>query len=202
MGNTGVMLSALRDLAPKGRLGTAIAVFGSSSPVGFALGPSIAGFMVDGLHTSMSMVYVVAAALSLGTAVMLGIGFREVRPRAVPSGRVIDLAYGAIRGVVTDSTTRRLFILFGMAFLARQMSGPFLPILVDDLHGSEAGLASAVALVVGTAALVGGLISAFAGMIGDRLGFRPVLAASLLGAGLLWATALMGKRIGQMFRAG
>src|SRR3972149_4970059 len=54
LGNTGVMLSALRDLAPKGRLGTAIAVFGSSSPVGFALGPSIAGFMVDGLHTSMS----------------------------------------------------------------------------------------------------------------------------------------------------
>ena len=29
-----------------------------------------------------------------------------------------------------------------------------------------------------------------------------VWAMALLGAGLLWATALLGKRIGQMFRAG
>lgn len=189
LGNTGVMLSALRDLAPKGRLGTAIAIFGSSSPVGFAVGPSIGGIMVDGLHTSISTVYALSAGLSMGTAVMLGFGFHEVRPRIVPGGRVIDLAFGAMRGVFTDATTRRLFALFGMAFLARQMASPFLPILVDGLHGSEPGLASAVALVVGTAALAGGLISAFAGVIGDRVGFRPVLAAALLGAGL--ALALM-----------
>ncbi len=189
LGNTGVMLSSLRDLAPKGRLGTAIAIFGSSSPVGFAVGPSIGGLMIDGLHTSISMVYTLSAGLSLGTAVMLGVGLREVRPKVVPSGRVIDLAYGAMRGVFTDATTRRLFILFGLAFLARQMASPFLPILVDRLHGNEPGLASAVALVVGTAALVGGLISAFAGMVGDRVGFRPVLAVSALGAGL--ALALM-----------
>ncbi|MDP2727784.1 MAG: MFS transporter [Dehalococcoidia bacterium] len=189
LGNTGVMLSALRDLAPRGRLGTAIAIFGSSSPVGFAIGPSIGGMMVDGLHTSISTVYVLSAGLSLGTAIMLAVGFREVRPKVVPGGRVLSLAYGAIRGVFTDHTTRFLFTLFGMAFLARQMSSPFLPILVDHLHGSQGGLASAVALVVGTAALAGGLISTTAGIIGDRVGFRPVLAVSLLLAGL--ALALM-----------
>lgn len=184
LGNTGVMLSSLRDLAPKRRLGTAIAVFGASSPVGFAVGPALGGIMIDSLHTSLSMVYTVSAALSMGTAIMLGIGFREVRPKTVPSGRVLDLAYGAIRGVFTDLTTRRLFALFGTAFLARQMSSPFLPILVDRLHGTQPGLASAVALVVGTAALVGGVIAAFAGVIGDRIGFRTVLAGALLGAGL------------------
>lgn len=184
LGNTGVMLSALRDLAPKRRLGTVIAIFGSSSPVGFAVGPAVSGMLIDGLHTPIWTVYALSGVLSVGTALVLGIGFREVRPTVIPTGRVAQLAFGAIRSVLTDRTTRRLFILFGMAFLARQMSGPFLPILVQRLNSNEFGLASAVALVVGTAALVGGLISPFTGALGDRVGFRPVLAAAMLGAGL------------------
>jgi len=122
--------------------------------------------------------------LSVGTAVMLAVGLHEVRPEAAPTGRVLALAYGAMRGVFTDPTTRRLFALFGIALLARQMSNPFLPLLVERVNGGQIGLASAIALVVGTAALIGGLISPIAGAIGDRVGFRPVLAISIFGAGL------------------
>ena len=43
LGNTGVMLAALRDVAPQHRLGTAIALFGATSPVGFAADPPLAG---------------------------------------------------------------------------------------------------------------------------------------------------------------
>ncbi|HET7636728.1 MAG TPA: MFS transporter, partial [Candidatus Limnocylindria bacterium] len=49
MGNTGVMLAALRDVTPPGRIGTMSALFGATGPLGFAIGPVIAGFMVDGL---------------------------------------------------------------------------------------------------------------------------------------------------------
>ncbi|MDO8689634.1 MAG: MFS transporter [Dehalococcoidia bacterium] len=181
LGNTGVMLSALRDVTPRGRLGTAIAFFGASSPIGFAVGPALGGFMIDHLHTSISAVYALSAAFSLGTALMLALGWREVRPKVAPTGRVLALAYGAMRGVLTDQTTRRLFTIFGIAFLARQMASPFMPLLVQHLNASDIGLASAVALVVGTAALIGGLISPLAGTLGDRIGFRPVLAAALVG---------------------
>jgi DHA1 family multidrug resistance protein-like MFS transporter len=184
LGNTGVMLAALRDVAPKGRLGTAIALFGAASPVGFAAGPALGGVMVDGFHTSLSAVYGLSALLSVAIAVMLGMGLREIRPEVIPTGRTLDLAYGAIRGVFTDATTRRLFSIFGIALLARQMSNPYLPLLVERVHGGEVGLASAVALVVGTAALAGALVSAAAGALGDRFGFRPVLAMSLAGSGL------------------
>ena len=51
LGNTGVMLSALRDVTPKRRLGTAIALFGASPPIGFAVGPALGGIMIDSLHT-------------------------------------------------------------------------------------------------------------------------------------------------------
>ncbi len=55
------------------------------------------------------------------------------------------------------------------------------------MHAGPAGLASAIALVVGTAALLGGVISALAGMIGDRVGFRPVMIGALVGAGVAFA---------------
>ncbi|MCL4534766.1 MAG: MFS transporter [Bacteroidetes bacterium] len=189
LGNTGVMLAALREVTPQGRLGTAIALFGATTPIGFAAGPALGGILVDGLHTPISAIYAVSAALSVGTALMLALGLHEVRPAAPPTGRVLDLAYGVMRGIFTDPATRRLFSLFGVALLARQMSTPFLPLLVQRLAVGEAGVASAIALVVGTAALIGGVISPLAGAIGDHIGFRPVLAASLAGAAL--ALALM-----------
>ena len=120
---------------------------------------------------------------------MLTFGWREVRPKVPPAGPVLRLAYGAMRSVLTDKMTRRLFIIFGLSLLARQMASPFLPILVQGLNPSEMGLASAVALVVGTAALIGGLISPLAGALGDRIGFRRVLIGALAGAAA--ALALM-----------
>src|SRR5439155_25498099 len=91
LGNTGVMLAGIRDVTPKERIGTAIAIFGSSGPIGFAVGPALGGLMVDTFHTSLSAVFAVSAALSVGTAVLLGIGSREVRPSVVPEGRIVDL---------------------------------------------------------------------------------------------------------------
>ncbi len=184
LGNTGVMLGMLRDVTPKRRLGTAIAIFGASSPIGFAIGPALGGLMVDRLHTSLSAVYALSSLFSVAIVGLLTLGLREVRPEVVPTGRNITLAFGAIKGIFTDSTTRRLFTVFGIAVLARFMTNPFLPLVTEHVNGSQVGLASAIALVVGTAALAGGLISSIAGAIGDQVGFRPVLVASLVGFGL------------------
>ncbi len=183
LGNTGVMLGALRDVTPRQRLGTAIAIFSATSPIGFAAGPALGSYMVDHLHTSLSAVYALSALLSVAVVGLLALGLQEVRPEIVPIGRDVDLAFGAIRGVFTDVTTRRLFTVFGIAVLARFMTNPFLPLVTEHVSGTQVGLASAIALVVGTAALTGGLISPIAGATGDRIGFRPVLVASLVGYG-------------------
>ncbi len=66
------------------------------------------------------------------------------------------------------------------------MSRPYIPVLVEGITGRPGpGLASAIGLVVGTAALVGALVSPLGGVIGDRIGFRPVLVAALGGAGVV-----------------
>jgi DHA1 family multidrug resistance protein-like MFS transporter len=189
LGNTGVMLAALRDVTPAGRIGTMTALFGATSPIGFAIGPVIAGVMIDGLGLTLPDVFWVSAALSAAIVAVLLIGTREVRPEVVPAGRVLELARNALMGVLRDVAIRRLFVIFGVAILANQMYRPFLPLLVEDIFGSGAGLASAIALVTGTAALAGAVVSPVSGPIGDRIGFRPVLAASLIGGGV--SVALM-----------
>jgi len=191
LGNTGVMLATVRDVTPRARLGTAVAVFGAMSAIGLAAGPAVGGLLLDHLHTSIAAVYWLSSALSVASAVMLTVCLREVRPATVPVGSVVALARAAMQGVFMDTVTRRLFTLFGCVLLARQMAWPFLPLVVERVSGSQAGLASAIALVVGTSALVGGVISPVAGVVGDRIGFRPVLIAALVGAGvtLAWLPA-------------
>ncbi|HSS35914.1 MAG TPA: MFS transporter, partial [Patescibacteria group bacterium] len=184
LGNTGVMLAAIRDVVPIRRLGTLIAVFGVSGPVGFALGPLLGGFLVDGLGLPLSAIFWVSAGLSVGTALLVTFGSREVRPDVVPAGRVVDLAFGAVRGVLSDRVVRRIFAIFGIAFLASQASRPYIPVLAEQLNRDPASVASAIALVAGTAALVGALVSPIGGWVGDRIGFRPVLVAALVGGGL------------------
>lgn len=183
LGNTGVMLAALRDVTPRHRVGTVTALFGATSPLGFAIGPVLGAIIVDGLGLPLTAVFWAGAALSAGTVVLLLVGSRDIRPAVVPRGSAVSLARQAVVGVLRDRSVRRLFLIFGVSILANQMSRPYIPLLVEDVNAGAGNLASAIGLVAGTAALVGALLSPVAGPIGDRVGFRRVLAASLLGAG-------------------
>jgi len=182
LGNTGVMLGGIRDVAPRRRLGAILGVFGASSAIGMALGPTLAAGLIDGLHWELSWVFWLSSALSIGTALLVTFGSREVRPEVVPEGPILGLAYGAVRSVLGDPVVRRIFLIFGVSFLANQKARPYLPVVVEGLVGTGPGLASAIGLVMGTAALVGGLVGPFTGAAGDRIGFRTVLAAGLSAA--------------------
>ncbi len=185
LGNTGVMLAALRDVTPRRRVGTTTALFGATGPLGFALGPVLGAVVVDGLGLPLVVVFWLGSALSLGSVALLLAGSREIRPAVVPKGRAIALARRAVGGVVADPAVRRIFAIFGVAILANQMSRPYVPLLVEVANGDAGNLASAIGLVAGTAALFGALISPLAGPLGDRVGFRPILGASALGAGAM-----------------
>ncbi len=179
------MLGGIRDVTPRVRMGTTIAIFGMSGAVGFAVGPALAGILIDGFGWSLPAVFGLSSVFSIGTALLVTFGSREVRPEVVPTGRIVDLAFANLRGVLTDRATRRIFTIFGISYVAIQMSRPYIPVLVERIAGPGPGLASAIALVAGTAALVGALVSPVGGVIGDRIGFRPVLIAALTGAGVV-----------------
>jgi MFS family permease len=184
LGNTGVMLAAIRDVVPRNRIGTMIALFGASGPIGFAVGPVLGGFLVDGLGLSLSAMFWVSAGLSIATGALVWFGSREIRPEVVPEGRILPLAFGALRSVLSDPTVRRIFVIYGVAFLANQMSRPYQALIVEHIVGAGPGLASSIGFVAGTAALVGAVTSPVGGVIGDRIGFRPVLIGAMLIGGV------------------
>jgi MFS family permease len=86
--------------------------------------------------------------------------------------------------VLGDPAIRRIFAIYGVAFLANQMSRPYQALIVEGVVGSGPGLASSIGFVAGTAALAGAVIAPFGGPIGDRIGFRPVLLVSLVVGGV------------------
>lgn len=185
LGNTGVMLAAIRDATPRHHLGTTIALFGAAGPIGFAVGPALAGLLIDGAGWGIPGVFALSSGLSLFTALLVGLGTREIRPEVIPAGSVPRLALSAVRGVLADPVVRGLFAVYGVVFLANQVSRPYAPVLVERLVGTGAGLASSIGLVVGVAALVGAVMSPLAGVVADRVGFRPVLVVALVAGGAM-----------------
>ena len=166
LGNTGVMLAAIRDVTPKARLGTTIGLFGAAGPIGFALGPALAGLLIDGAGWGISGVYALSALFSVGTALLVSVGTHEIRPEVIPQGSVIGLAFGAMRSVLADPVVRRLFLVYGVVFLANQVSRPYIPVLVESIVGTGAGLAAGIGIVMGFGSLVGALVAPGSGWVG------------------------------------
>ncbi|TMB94766.1 MAG: MFS transporter [Chloroflexi bacterium] len=191
LGNTGVMLTALRAATPQGRVGFAISLFGVSPSLGFALGPAAGGWLVDHNVLNLHTLFAADAVLSLASGIMLlALARQGVRPPA-PPGSAIRLALDALRLAFTGRLTRIVFAVFGLAYFAPQIANPFLPLLVVRLHGSTAGVAGQIGIVFGASALVGALLSPLAGAAGDRYGFRQLLGgACLLAAASLGTLAL------------
>jgi MFS transporter, DHA1 family, multidrug resistance protein len=195
LGNSGVMMAAIRDVTPRHRLGLAMGIFAASSPLGFGAGPAIGGFMIDQLHYASAAVFALAAILSIAIAFALAVGSKEVRPEVIPVGSTVRLAFGAVRGVMSDPIVRWLFIIYGLVFVGRQMSTPYMTVLVHDVEGKSFLVAGSVGLVLGLSQIVGAGLSPFGGWIADRIGFRAVLVAAIGGMAGSFALLAMGTTV-------
>jgi MFS family permease len=195
LGNSGVMIAAIRDVTPRGRLGLALGIFAASSTLGFGAGPLIGSFIIDQLRFSSAAVFAFATALSLGVALLLTVASREVRPEVVPTGSTLRLAFGAVRGVMSDSTVRWLFVVYGVVFIGRQMSAQYMSVLVHTVEHTSFTVAGSVGLVLGLATLVGAAFSPIGGWIADRLGFRAVLVGSIAGVAVALAILPLGSTV-------
>jgi len=191
LGNTGVMLTALRAVTPQGRVGFAISLFGVTPSLGFALGPTAGGWLVDHGVLNLHTLFALDAGMSLLAGVLLLAFAREGTRPPAPSGSAVRLALGALRMALTGRLTLIVFGVFGLAYFALQIANPFLPLLVIRLHGGTAGVAGQIGIVFGASALLGALLSPLAGAAGDRYGFRPLLA----GACVLAAASLAGLAV-------
>jgi DHA1 family multidrug resistance protein-like MFS transporter len=187
LGNTGVMLTALRAATPAGRVGFAISLFGISPSLGFALGPTIGGWLVDHGVLNLHTLFTLDAVMSLASGIIVLTLAREGARPPAPAGSAVSLALKALRLTLTTRITLIVFGVFGLAYFAQQIANPFLPLIVLRMHGG----AGAIGIVFGASALVGALLSPAAGAAGDRIGFKPMLAtACVLSAASLYELSI------------
>lgn len=180
LGNTGVMLAAIRRIAPGERIGFAVSLFSVSSTVGMALGPLIGGWLGSLPGFNLHTLFLSDAVLSLLSGLMLVLFYKEVRP--VSSQRFIESAWvAAWKSVHHTFQLRITWVLFGiysLLMLARQMVNPYVPVAIVQFNPYPGRATLVIGVLMGISALVGALITVVAGRLGDLVGFTRVLGGA------------------------
>ena len=166
LGNTGVILATIREVAPASERARAISLFSAAAPMGFAAGPLLAAWLIGGLGLTLAAPIAVAALLNGVLIVANVVAIPDVRPEVPQRGSVLQVAKRGIVEVLTDPIARAGYLVLMLAIAGERMLRPALPLRIaevsigPDVAGmaeplATPGVAGAVGLLIGLTALVG-----------------------------------------------
>jgi MFS family permease len=201
LGNTGVMLATIREVAPARERARVISLFSAAAPMGFAAGPLLAAWLIGGLGLTLAAPIAVAALLNGVLIVANIIAIPDVRPTVQQRGSVLQVAKRGIVEVLTDPIARAGYLVLMLAIAGERMLRPALPLRIaevsigPDVAGmaeplATPGVAGAVGLLIGLTALVGAVAApAIAFYAFRRVGIARSAGAAFA-AGAIAAAAL------------
>jgi MFS family permease len=194
LGNTGVMLATIREVSPERARTRSIALFSAAAPMGFALGPLLAGAMIDGLGLSLAAPIMVAALLNAVLIVANIVAIPDVRPHHPPTGGILAVAWQGLREVFADPRIRAGYLVLGLAIAGERMLRLVFPLRIAEVVIGPSitgiaeplaapGVAGAVGLLTGLSAL-GGAIAAplLATRLVPRIGVPRVMTVGFVAA--------------------
>ena len=195
LGNTGVMLATIREVAPASERARVISLFSAAAPMGFAAGPLLAAWLIGGLGLTLAAPIAVAALLN-GVLILANVVvIPDVRPTVQQRGSVLQVAKRGIVEVLTDPIARAGYLVLMLAIAGERMLRPALPLRIaevsigPDVAGlaeplATPGVAGAVGLLIGLTALAGAVAApAIAFYAFRRIGIaRSAGAAFAVGA--------------------
>ena len=201
LGNTGVMLATIREVAPASERARVISLFSAAAPMGFAAGPLLAAWLIGGLGLTLAAPIAVAALLN-GVLILANVVvIPDVRPTVQQRGSVLQVAKRGIVEVLTDPIARAGYLVLMLAIAGERMLRPALPLRIaevsigPDVAGlaeplATPGVAGAVGLLIGLTALVGAVAApAIAFYAFRRVGIARSAGAAFA-AGAVAAAAL------------
>jgi MFS family permease len=201
LGNTGVMLATIREVAPARERSRVISLFSAAAPMGFAAGPLLAAWLIGGLGLTLAAPIAVAALLNGVLIVANVVAIPDVRPEVPQRGTVLQVAKRGIVEVLTDPIARAGYLVLMLAIAGERMLRPALPLRIaevsigPDVAGmaeplATPGVAGAVGLLIGLTALVGAVAApAIAFYAFRRVGIARSAGAAFA-AGAVAAAAL------------
>jgi len=201
LGNTGVMLATIREVAPASERARVISLFSAAAPMGFAAGPLLAAWLIGGLGLTLAAPIAVAALLN-GVLILANVvAIPDVRPTVQQRGSVLQVAKRGIVEVLTDPIARAGYLVLMLAIAGERMLRPALPLRIaevsigPDVAGmaeplATPGVAGAVGLLIGLTALAGAVAApAIAFYAFRRVGIARSAGAAFA-AGAVAAAAL------------
>lgn len=196
--------SMVVSVTPKARIGYAMGAMQTASLLGVSIGPILGGVLEYQFGARLSFIITGVLLFAGGFIVLFGVkeNFTPVSKKERPKGNLL------VQWMLLFSMPKvsMAYILRFLAWLARNMMVPFMPLFIITLM-PDPSLASVYTGVTIAIASVAGAASGFMlGRIGDRIGHEKVLivAAFLTAvlhipmafAGTLWSFILFNTLVG------
>lgn len=182
LGNTGVMLATIREVAPERERARVISLFSAAAPMGFAAGPLLAAWLIGGLGFTLAAPIAVAALLNALLILANAVAIPDVRPAVQQRGSVVQVARRGITEVFNDPIARAGYLVLMLGIAGERMLRPALPLRIAEVTVGPSigavpeplatpGVAGAVGVLIGVTALAGALIApVVAALTFSRLG--------------------------------
>ena len=168
LGNTGVMLATIREVAPERERARVISLFSAAAPMGFAAGPLLAAWLIGGLGLTLAAPIAIAALLNGLLIIANIVAIPDVRPEAPQRGGMLQVARRGITDVLRDPVARAGYLVLMLGIAGERMLRPALPLRIAEVSIGSAiagiaeplsapGVAGAVGLLTGLSALAGAI---------------------------------------------
>jgi MFS transporter, DHA1 family, multidrug resistance protein len=185
---TGVVAAATAlaiSFVPRAQVGMAVGVIQMTAFAGSATGPLLGGFVAD--HAGYRLSFAVSGGLFVLAGILTMLFVTESFSPPAPGTSSPGLG-GLVRDIRSRGRDRQLLVMMIVLFSAQfgvNVVQPMLPLFVQSLDPAESA-ATVTGLIFTVAGLVAAVSSVVWGRLGDRIGYRRLLIAMALGAGLIY----------------
>ncbi len=179
-------------ITPNRRMGYSLGMMQVAVLMGMTIGPWVGGLLADAWGYRVPF-YASGVMLLLGGLVVLFLAYEDFCP---PDGKKRANSQG-LRQAFGRRGMTALLAAFFMIALAGSFVGPIFPLLVEAISETER-VASTAGMLMGMGGLAAGVSALIVGLVGDRIGHKPMLVACTLGAALFSIPHALAQTVGQL----
>ncbi len=196
---TGTVVAATTLVAssvPRERIGSSLGLLQMAIYLGASLGPALGGVLADTVGYRPTFWVTASLLFAAGVSVLLLV-HEAFRPQPQAKGSQGG-GWKEVLGSLWGPALVSMLLVRTLSRLGLRTVSPMLPLFVQELQGTGAGVASATGVVVGAAAAAGAVGAVLWGRVGDRIGHRWVLAACICLSSLFYLPQFFARNVGQV----
>ncbi len=179
------------SVTPNGRMGYSLGMMQVAVLMGVTVGPWAGGLMADAWGYRVPF-YASGGMLFLGGLVVLLLAKENfsVPDKNSAQNHGLQRAFGR-KGLLA------LLATFFMISLAGSFVGPIFPLLVEQVSETTR-VASTAGMLMAISGLAAGVSALIIGLLGDRIGHKPLLVVCTVGAAIFSAPHAIAQTVGQL----